>query len=105
MQIPGLCKSIELALILSKIISTYQSGFIQGRSIADKVMMACEMIHNLNKKVRWSNVGIILDLAKAYDRLYWLFFIISVCACVRARARAFGFSKNWIDLNLIWRCF
>ncbi|XP_058082470.1 uncharacterized protein LOC131230582 [Magnolia sinica] len=49
-------------------ISQEQGAFVKGRSIADNIEVAQEMIHHINKKVRGGNLILKLDLEKAYDR-------------------------------------
>ena len=76
-------------MVLPKIISREQSGFVPGRSIVENILMAHEVTHNLNNKHRSGNVIMKLDMEKAYDRIEW-FFITSVM-------RRLGFPEIWID--------
>ncbi|KAL2532641.1 Uncharacterized protein Adt_05992 [Abeliophyllum distichum] len=79
----------RLSNILPQIISTPQSGFIPGRLIGDNILLAQELLHTLDTKVRGGNAILKLDMAKAYDRLDWG-FLISVL-------ESFGFDAIWID--------
>ncbi|KAL2498245.1 Uncharacterized protein Adt_23795 [Abeliophyllum distichum] len=79
----------RLSNILPQIISAPQSGFIPGRLIGDNILLAQELLHTLDTKVRWGNAILKLDMAKAYDRLDWG-FLISVL-------EGFGFDAIWID--------
>jgi hypothetical protein len=90
-----ICKILasRLAPFLERIISTSQAGFVKGRLISDNVLLAQELISQLDRKVRGSNVVFKLDMAKAYDRMSW-FFVIKVL-------RSFGFPETIIDL--VWR--
>jgi hypothetical protein len=83
----------RIAPLLDRIISSSQAGFVKGRLITDNVLLAQELISQINRKVRGSNVVFKLDMEKAYDRMSW-FFIIKVL-------RAFGFPETLIDL--VWR--
>lgn len=65
----------RLSRILSKLILENQSGFILGRFIDDNILLAQEMVHCINEKIRGGNVVLKLDMMKVYDRLDWGFFI------------------------------
>ncbi|XP_070055164.1 uncharacterized protein [Nicotiana tomentosiformis] len=84
--------SRRLNLVLDKLISDNQSGFVKGRLITKNILLAQEIVQNVNQSNRGGNVIIKLDMAKAYDRMSWS-FLMSVM-------RKFGFSEQWIDL--IW---
>ena len=76
--------------ILSRIISSTQSAFAPRRSITDNVMIACELLHYMNRKQR-GNVGEValkLDISKAYDRVDWKF--------LHHMLRVLGFDDRWI---------
>lgn len=85
--------AIRLESILPKIISSQKSGFVKGRLISDNILLAQELVGSLNKKVRGGNAVMKLDMAKAYDRVSWV-FLISVM-------RKFGFGERWLDM--VWR--
>jgi hypothetical protein len=61
--------------ILHDVISPQQSVFLPGRLITDNTLLAFETFHHLkhNKNKKKGFVGIKLDMAKAYDRLEWIF--------------------------------
>lgn len=61
--------AIRLARLLPKIVDEEQAGFVQGRNISTHVVLAQELIRDLNKKVLGGNVIFKLDMAKAYDHL------------------------------------
>ncbi|CAH9084422.1 unnamed protein product [Cuscuta epithymum] len=63
----------RLKPILPKIISPEQVGFMANRDSADQVLLAQEMVHCLDKKIRGSNLIVKLDMAKAFDRVSWQF--------------------------------
>lgn len=65
--------STRLAKILPEIISPNQSAFTKGRIIHDNVLLAQEMMSHLGKKLNGSNIVIKLDMAKAFDRVSWIF--------------------------------
>ena len=76
--------------ILSRIISSTQSTFAPRRSITDNVMIACELLHYMNRKQK-GNVGEValkMDISKAYDRVDWKF--------LHHVLRILGFDDRWI---------
>src|SRR3954465_1092794 len=70
-----------------------QEGFVKGRIINDNILLANELIQDIRKEVRGSNLILKLDISKAYDSLNW-HALIKVM-------RKFGFDERWIDM--IWR--
>lgn len=82
----------RLALIIPFIISKEQSGFVKGRLITDNILLAHELVHNLDRKADGGNVLIKVDMSKAYDRLEWSFLIKVL--------KKFGFSSKFCDLIL-----
>ncbi|CAH9124930.1 unnamed protein product [Cuscuta epithymum] len=80
----------RLNKILPKIISEEQAGFMQNRDIADQVLIAQEMIHAIDKKVRGSNVVVKLDMAKAFDKLSWKYLFEILLK--------FGFDNQFVNL-------
>jgi len=61
--------AIRLADLLPNIISGNQSGFVKGRCITDNILLASEMVHDINRKVRGGNLILKLDMMKAFDRV------------------------------------
>ena len=55
--------------------------------------MAQEIVAVIGKKARGGNVVLKLDMAKAYDRMSWLYLIRVL--------RKFGFGERFIDM--VWR--
>ncbi|CAH9096848.1 unnamed protein product [Cuscuta epithymum] len=82
----------RLAILLPKLISDEQAGFLKGKDIADQILIGQEMIHAIDKKVRGSNLVIKLDMAKAFDRLSWNF--------LSKILQKFGFAMHFIQLVL-----
>lgn len=58
----------RLAVVLPKLISSEQSGFIRGREIVN-VLLAQELVSSMNHSNRGGTRAIKLDMEKAYDRL------------------------------------
>lgn len=56
-----------------KLISPNQSGFVKERRTIENILLTRELITHISKKWKPSNVVINLDMAKAYDRVSWLF--------------------------------
>ena len=62
-----------------------QSGHVEGRKILNNIIQAHEIVHSLkNNKQAWMMIQ--LDLAKAYDKLSWLY--------IKEVLKAYGFDKN-----------
>ncbi|XP_047249959.1 uncharacterized protein LOC124885753 [Capsicum annuum] len=59
--------------ILPQLISPEQGGFVQGRSIAENVLVFQEIILEIRKRGKPPNMVLKLDMMKAYDRVEWLF--------------------------------
>ena len=78
----------RIKYILPSLISPEQTRFVKGRQNLDGIFTAQEFIHSLrtfNAKV----MLIKLDLAKAYDRLYWTY--------LQNILQAYGFDQRWIQ--------
>ncbi|XP_060200489.1 uncharacterized protein LOC132628743 [Lycium barbarum] len=76
----------RLAKVLPNIISHNQTRFVKGRSIAENILLAQEIIRDINLKAKHTNVVIKLDMAKEYDRLSWI--------CLTKVLRQFGFGEG-----------
>ncbi|XP_068329845.1 uncharacterized protein [Pyrus communis] len=86
----------RLKPILSEIISTTQGAFVKGRQIQDNIGIAHEMFHFLKLRKARSKfeMGVKLDMHKAYDRVEWDF--------LEAVMEKLGFSLQW--RNLVMGC-
>ncbi|XP_026396494.1 uncharacterized protein LOC113291142 [Papaver somniferum] len=85
----------RLSLVFQKIVSPQQGAFIKGRNIQDQIVLASEMINELDTKRRGGNVGLKLDISQAYDSLSWEFPFLAL--------KQFGFSDmfiKWIHILL-----
>jgi len=63
-------------LLLDKLIFSFQSAFVSGRSVHDHIILTHEIMHkfkNLKTKAAW--VAIKLDMEKTYDRIEWDFIL------------------------------
>ena len=78
----------RLKPILPSIISPEQTRIIRGRQILDGIFTAQESIHSLHT-LNAKGMLIKLDLAKAYDRLYWTY--------LQNILQAYGFDQRWIQ--------
>ncbi|XP_060190651.1 uncharacterized protein LOC132619914 [Lycium barbarum] len=76
-----------------RLVSLNQSGFVKGRRIIENVLLTQEIVTDIRKRGKPTNVIINLDMAKAYDRVSWLFFIRIL--------NKMGFSEGFVDM--IWR--
>ncbi|XP_073137193.1 uncharacterized protein [Henckelia pumila] len=80
----------RLRSVVGRIVSQSQSGFVPGRMIADNILLAHELTHNLNLPARGGNVILKLDMVKAYDRVQWSFLLDVL--------RRFGFSEQVVRM-------
>lgn len=83
----------RIVVVLPNIISKNQIGFMNGRSIAKNVLLAQELIRDLRRKKKNHNVVVKLDMAKAYDKVSWIYLTKVM--------RKFGFNERIIDM--VWR--
>ncbi|CAI9757208.1 unnamed protein product [Fraxinus pennsylvanica] len=67
-----------------------QGGFVTGRMISKNVVLAQELVHNLNKRSRGANVIMKVDMAKAFDQVSWGYLLDVL--------KAFGFADTWVTL-------
>ncbi|PKU82406.1 Putative ribonuclease H protein [Dendrobium catenatum] len=87
----------RLSLLLPKLISSNQMGFVKGRAIVDNILLAQEFCQDLDTKTRGGNMIFKLDIAKAYDNINWNFiykmlqffgfdgkFISLICTCIES---------------------
>ncbi|CAN0881186.1 Transposon TX1 uncharacterized 149 kDa protein [Linum grandiflorum] len=81
--------------IMPHIIPEEQSGFIQGRSIVDNVLIAFETLHALNtrRRAKHGEAALKIDISKAYDRVEWPY--------LEAILTKIGFAKTWVDLMMM----
>jgi len=55
-------------------VSPYQTGFVPGRNIHEKIIVAKERVHSMHKmKGKRGYFAIKVDLSKAFDKLSWEF--------------------------------
>lgn len=79
----------RLGPIASRIISVNQSAFLPGRRISDCIGLVSEGFNLLDRKIRGGNVGIKVDIAKAFDTLNWEFLFQTLSQ--------FGFSPDFMN--------
>ncbi|KAK9905261.1 hypothetical protein M0R45_000372 [Rubus argutus] len=86
----------RLKLVLSDVISEYQSAFVPNRLIFDHVIAAFETVHCLKRRGRKSRqkIAVKLDMAQAYDRVEWGF--------LQRMMTVLGFPQRF--MNLIMDC-
>ena len=84
---------LRLAFMLPNLISPNQSGFVNGISISENIMLGQEIIHQIKKPTIGSDVVIKLDMAKAYDRVSWSYIFLIL--------RKIGFDEVFIYMT--WR--
>lgn len=75
-----------LSVLLPNLIFEEQAGFVRGRNIAPHIVIAQELVRDIDRKSTGGNVCFKLDMAKAYDRLEWRFLLSTL--------RVFGFSNT-----------
>ncbi|XP_042952180.1 uncharacterized protein LOC122289263 [Carya illinoinensis] len=84
----------RLASVLPRMISWEQGAFVPGRSIFENITLAQEMVHALHRKTKGGNVMLKIDMAKAYDRVDWIF--------LSKVLRSFGFADR--ACGLVEKC-
>ena len=82
-----------MSSILPHLFSDNRSRFVKGRSIYDNNMLAQEITRGIKKPNEGDNVVIKLDMAMAYDRVFWALTCLVM--------RKMGFSEMVIDM--VWR--
>ncbi|XP_026417145.1 uncharacterized protein LOC113312622 [Papaver somniferum] len=80
----------RISKVIGRLISEQQGAFIKGRNIHEKIVLASELVNELNCKRRGGNVRLKIDITQAYDSLSWDFLFEVL--------RRFGFS----DLGIQW---
>ncbi|XP_075086276.1 uncharacterized protein LOC142168987 [Nicotiana tabacum] len=68
-ELPKFITHTNLVLLLEK----KNVGFIKGRSIVENILLTQEIIKDIRLRGKPSNLVIKLDIAKAYDKVSWLF--------------------------------
>ncbi|XP_026458629.1 uncharacterized protein LOC113359168 [Papaver somniferum] len=61
----------RIRTVIERLISTQQGTFIKGRNIHDKIVLASELMNEMNIKRKGVNVGLKLDIIQAYNSLSW----------------------------------
>ncbi|KAG7586565.1 Ribonuclease H domain [Arabidopsis thaliana x Arabidopsis arenosa] len=73
---------------LHLLISEFQSAFIPGRLITDNIIVTHELLHSLRtKKIKSPFMALKLDIAKAFDKVEWIY--------IEAMLRRLGFADQW----------
>ncbi|KAH0996802.1 hypothetical protein GBA52_020666 [Prunus armeniaca] len=86
----------RLKPLLPNLISQHQNAFVPGRQIQDNILLAHEAFHYLRLKTsrKAFELGLKLDMNKAYDRVEWDFLEATLCQ--------FGFNNRWISLVMMY---
>ena len=66
-----------------------------GREIVDNILLAQELVLDLDRRLKHSNLILKLDMEKTYDRVEWSFLLFML--------RQFGFNEG--NVNLIFQSF
>ncbi|XP_074314848.1 uncharacterized protein LOC141651019 [Silene latifolia] len=79
----------RLKIFLGDLVSENQGAFTPGRLISDNILVAFEMFHYMkNARSGGGHMALKLDMAKAYDRVEWVF--------LERVLQAMGFAGQWI---------
>jgi hypothetical protein len=80
---------------LDKCVAEEQSAFVEGRSIIDNALIAIEVIHALQRKVKGfrGDMALKIDISKAYDKVDWGF--------LRGMLERLGFADKWIHWMML----
>ncbi|XP_042958050.1 uncharacterized protein LOC122293561 [Carya illinoinensis] len=78
--------------ILHNLISLNQSVFVPGRLISDNILVAYEVLHSMNSRMKGKRgcMALKIDMSKTYDRIEWSF--------VEAVMVKMEFPLRWIRL-------
>lgn len=84
----------RLKEVLNKIISPYQSAFVQGRYIADNYIIAHEIYYAFffKKKKKTKTFELYLNMSKAYDQMECDFLVQTM--------NAMGFHNDFIPITM-----
>ncbi|XP_026452043.1 uncharacterized protein LOC113352440 [Papaver somniferum] len=74
--------------LMGKLVSEQHGAFVKNRCIQEQIVLAYELINELDIKRRGGNVGLKLDITQAYDSLSWEFLFEVM--------KKFGFSQKCI---------
>jgi len=77
----------RLKPLLPSLISGEQSGYVEGKQILNNIILAHETFHSQTSK-KQAGMIIQLDIAKAYDKVNWIY--------IKRILVAFGFDHNWV---------
>ncbi|XP_071917045.1 uncharacterized protein [Coffea arabica] len=75
----------SLLVLIAKV-----EGFVLGRGIVDNVLLAQELVLDLDRRLVDPNLILKLDMEKAYDRVNWSFLLFML--------RQYGFEEAVVDL-------
>jgi len=83
--------SLKLQSYMPTCINSSQYAFVKGRRITENIIIAHEIVHTFNQK-KWNDCAFMLklDLAKAFDRLEWIF--------IKQAMYRMGFDRYFIEL-------
>jgi len=84
----------RLKALLPLLISSEQTGYVEGRQILDGIILSNEVIHSL-KILKKPSMILKLDLSKAFNKFSWNY--------IHQMLLAFGFNATWTRwiMNLI----
>ncbi|XP_026400160.1 uncharacterized protein LOC113296035 [Papaver somniferum] len=63
----------RVSTMIDEMVSVQQSAFIKGRNIQEKIVLASELVDELDIKRRGGNVGLKIDIAQTFDSISWNF--------------------------------
>ncbi|GAU43826.1 hypothetical protein TSUD_399190 [Trifolium subterraneum] len=90
---------------MSNLVSPFQTGFVPGRNIHENIIVAKEMVHNMNRmKGKKGFFAIKVDLSKSYDKLSWEFIwrILTEIKLPNCLLNVIMHSVTSVETNVKW---
>ncbi|XP_026410669.1 uncharacterized protein LOC113305892 [Papaver somniferum] len=67
--------TIRMSNLIQKIIYPQQCAFIKGRNIHEQVLLASELVNEMNTNIKGGNVALKLNISQTYGTVSWDYLI------------------------------